>query len=648
MGFILDGLEADHYDRNYGDATLVRRIVGYFQPHARKMITVALMVVAASLVETLIPLAVSRGIDALAGNPGAQLLLAITGGITVLGSLSWFFNFIRQKLSAEAVGDVVLKLREDAFDAVMQRDLSFYDQYPSGTIVSRVTSDTQDFSNVVTLTMDLISQVLLVVIISVVLLVIQPFLGLLTMAMAPVVIIVALSFRRLARWTSQQARRAIAKVNATIQETVAGIAVAKSFRQEQAVYDDFSDINKLAYRVRLRQGLVYDTIFPMLDVLVGIGTALLVYFGGLRALDGQISTGDWYLFMQGLALFAFPLTSIASFWSQFQQGLAASERVFALIDAEPRVVQTDKQPVDELSGEIRLEQVTFSYGAEERKSGGAEETGNLSREPGAGELSDTMVAPESLHHPESPAPTFSVAPVVLRNFSLTIPAGQRLAVVGHTGAGKSSLARLITRFYEFQHGAILVDGRDVRTFDLSQYRRQIGLVPQVPFLFTGTVADNIRYGRPDAEDAAVVAVARAIGGGDWISDLPAGLATEVGERGARLSLGQRQLVALARVLLQDPRIFILDEATASVDPFTEEQIQTGLDQVMQGRTSIIIAHRLSTVRSADRIIVMRKGEIIEEGDHERLLLAGGHYAELYNTYFRHQSLEYIEEVGTFV
>jgi ATP-binding cassette subfamily B protein len=236
---------------------------------------------------------------------------------------------------------------------------------------------------------------------------------------------------------------------------------------------------------------------------------------------------------------------------------------------------------------------------------------------------------------------------VLRGFNLHVPAGQRLAVVGHTGAGKSSLARLIARFYEFQGGRLLIDGRDLRELDLGQYRRQIGMVPQVPFLFTGTVADNIRYGRPEASDVAVTAAAARIGEGEWVADLPQGLQSEVGERGARLSLGQRQLVALARVMLQDPRIFILDEATASVDPFTEEQIQTGLDAVMAGRTSIVIAHRLSTVRSADRIIVMRQGQIIEEGSHEALLAQGGHYAELYTTYFRHQSLEYIESVGAF-
>ena len=234
---------------------------------------------------------------------------------------------------------------------------------------------------------------------------------------------------------------------------------------------------------------------------------------------------------------------------------------------------------------------------------------------------------------------------MLRDFSLDIPVSETIAVVGHTGAGKSSLVRLITRFYEFQRGQLRIDGRDIRTLDLAAYRSQIGLVPQVPFLFSGTVAENIRYGRQEASEAAVEHAARQLGGGDWVNDLPNGLATDVGERGARLSLGQRQLVALARVLLQDPAIFILDEATASVDPFTESQIQAGLDDVMNHRTSIVIAHRLSTVRNADRIIVMRAGQIIEQGSHDSLMASSGHYAELYNTYFRHQSLEYIESVG---
>jgi ABC-type multidrug transport system fused ATPase/permease subunit len=621
----MDGLDAEAYDRTYNDRDLVRRIVGYFRPHARTVAIVGGMVALASLVETIIPIAVSRGIDLLAGNPAAQLLLGLAGGIAVLGSLGWIFNYIRQSLSARAVGDVVLQLREDAFAAVMARDLSFYDQFASGKIVSRVTSDTQDFSTVVTLTIDLISQFLLVLIITVVLFTINTQLALIVLAVTPLVFVAALSFRRIARRATLRGQRATAEVNSAIQETVSGIAVAKSFRQEASIYADFTATNQLAYRVRLMRGLVMNTIFPTLDIISGLTVALIVYVGGRRALAGQLSAGDWYLFVQTLNIFLYPMTSIASFWSQFQQGLSASERVFALIDADPKVTQTASEPVERLKGRIAFEHVQFRYDRPTTKDEGPKEPS-----VDGADGSSLVVGPSSF---------------VLPDFSLDIPAGQTVAVVGHTGAGKSSLARLIMRFYEFQGGRILIDRRDIRTFDLADYRNQLGLVPQVPFLFSGTVADNIRYGRPDASDEDVRQAALKLGGGEWVHDLPEGLATDVGERGARLSLGQRQLVALARVLLQDPSVFILDEATASVDPFTEAQIQAGLDTVMHDRTSIVIAHRLSTVRSADRIIVMRAGRIIEEGTHASLLAQGGHYAELYNTYFRHQSLEYIEQVG---
>jgi ATP-binding cassette subfamily B protein len=237
---------------------------------------------------------------------------------------------------------------------------------------------------------------------------------------------------------------------------------------------------------------------------------------------------------------------------------------------------------------------------------------------------------------------YTASEQVLEDFDLTIQAGETLALVGHTGAGKSSLGKLVARFYEFQGGELLVDGQDIRSFDLHSYHRQLGVVPQTPFLFAGTVADNIRYGQPDATDDEVVAIASRVGGGDWLEALPLGLETPVGEEGKGISMGQRQLVALARVLLQDPAIIILDEATASVDPLTEAQIQEGLDVVLEDRTAIVIAHRLSTIKSADRIIVLREGQIIEEGNHDALMARGGHYAELYDTYFRHQSLEYIE------
>lgn len=598
MGFIMDGLDAEAYDRSYTDSELINRIIGYFRPHLPVMGGVAGMIVLNSLMEAAIPLLIARtlnGIDQLGAAEIWQRSSWLIGAIFLSGVLAWTFNFVRQRYTARTVGNVVLALRKDAFNAVLERDMSFYDEFSSGKIVSRVTSDTQDFSNVVTLTLNLLSQLFQVVVIVVVLFFIDVRLTLITLTIAPITIIAAMTFRRIARRTTTQARRVLAEVNANVQESITGITIAKNFRQEQTIYEEFLRVNAQSYRLSLRQGLVFSGIFPVLGTISGLGTALVLYFGGMSVLAGAVAAGSWYLFIESINLFTFPLTSIASFWSQFQLGLAASERVFALIDAEPRVVQTDNRPVPTVRGQIEFQQVNFSYNDKEQ---------------------------------------------VLQAFNLTIPAGQTIALVGHTGAGKSSLGKLVARFYEFQGGKLLIDGQDIRTFDLKAYRRHLGIVPQTPFLFTGTVAENIRYGNPNATDADVQRVARQVGGGDWIQALPQGLETQISEQGRGISMGQRQLVALARVLLENPAIVILDEATASIDPLTEAQIQEGLDVLLHDRTAIVIAHRLSTIRAADRIIVLRQGEIIEEGDHHELMQQGGHYAELYDTYFRHQSLDY--------
>jgi len=595
MGFIMDGLDAEDYDRTYNDRDLLRRILSYFRPKLGRMLLVAAMIVLLSMSQAAVPLLISWGVDAIEAGTITDVGGQLTAGLLLVGGLGWLFNYVRQSNSSKVTGDVVLRLREDAFDAVLERDLSFYDETPSGRIVSRVTSDTDDFATVSTLTMDLISQVLMVGFVTVLLFLRSVELALLTLLMVPVVIAIALLFRRLARSSTRKAQRSLSRVNANLQETMGGIAVAKNFRQEQQVYDEFRPINQQSYQVTLRQGYVFSAIFPVLFLVAGLGTVALVQLGGTTVLGGGLSAGDWYLFLQGVALFWFPLTSIAAFWSQFQQGLSASERVFALIDAPPRVVQSAAEPVGRLAGRIEFENVTFGY------------------------------------DPANP---------VLRNFRLLIEAGETVALVGHTGAGKSTLSKLITRFYEFQDGRLLIDGRDIRTLELGGYRKQIGAVPQAPFLFSGTVADNIRYPRPDASDAEVLAAAAAVGGGDWIDALPHGLETDVGEHGRALSMGQRQLVALARLLIQDPAIVVLDEATASVDPLTEAQIQEGLDVVLAGRTSIVIAHRLSTIEHVDRIIVLDHGQIVEEGDHATLLAKGGRYCQVYNTYFRRQSPHY--------
>ncbi len=600
MGFIMEGLDAEAYDRSYSDGELLKRIGQYFRPEMGAMLVVGLMIILNSAASMLQPIIGSWGIDKILNDGASSAIWLLFFGLLAAGVLAWLFNFIRQWLTARVVGNVVFTLREDAFSAVMDRDLSFYDTNPSGRIVSRVTSDSDDFSNVVTLTMNLVSQILLVAIIVAVLFTRNVTLALVAVSITPVFVVMALAFRRIARDSTQKAQRSNAVVNSSIQETMNGISIAKNFRQERTLYDEFVPVNDQAYRVTLKQGLVFSAIFPLLFFVAGLGTVLLVYLGGRQLIDGTITAGDWFLFFQSVMLFWMPMTSIASFWSQFQQGLGASERIFALIDAEPEVVQASNDDPGRIRGEIEFRNVGFSYDGKSK---------------------------------------------VLHDFNLTIPAGQTMAIVGHTGAGKSTLGKLITRFYEFQDGDILIDGRSIRSFNLPEYRRQQGIVPQSPFLFSGTVSDNIRYPKPDATDDEVLAAAMAVGQGDWIDSLPDGLKTDVGEYGRSLSMGQRQLVALARVLIQDPAIVILDEATASVDPLTEAQIQEGLDVVLEDRTSIVIAHRLSTIEHADRIIVLDHGDIVEEGTHASLLAKGGRYCEVYNTYFRHQSPNYVPGEG---
>lgn len=605
MGFVLDGLDTEDYDRQYTDKELLQRIISYFKPYNKQMMLVGVMIALNSLAGTASPILIAAGIDMLETNPTVAAAAVVTSGVLLLGVAAWFFNFIRQYFSAKVVGNVVLQLRRDVFEATVSHDMSFFDEHPSGKMVSRITSDTQDFAATVTLTMNLLSQALLVLIMATVLLSIDFWLTMILILMTPIAIGIALSFRKIAREVTQNARRVTATINAQIQESVSGIIVAKSFRQETAVYETFNENNNLGYDAGVKRGLTLVSIFPVLNLASGLSTAILIYAGGMATLPnsffagftGGISAGEWYLFMQSVGYFWWPMLNMASFWSQFQDGLSAAERSFALIDADSKVEQTADEPIGNLQGHIQFQDVNFSYTDKE---------------------------------------------VVLPHFSLDIAVRETVALVGHTGAGKSSIAKLITRFYEFQDGVILIDGQDIRTLNLAQYRQQIGLVPQEPFLFDGSVRDNIKYGLPQADDKRVQWAAEQIDNGDWLGALPHGLDTDVGERGSNLSMGQRQLVALARVILKDPAIFILDEATASVDPFTEAQIQEGLDMIMAQRTAVVIAHRLSTIKTADRIIVMGDGGILEEGSHEQLIAQSGHYADLYNTYFRHQSLSYIE------
>jgi len=602
MGFY-ESLNEEKYDRQYKDRDLLRRIVGSFKLVRRQMSVVAFLTILMSVISAMQPIVVSRALDYLKGSLPLTAVILITSAVFLIGAVDWGINWVRRSLTVRAVGDVVLDLRTRAFRAAAEHDLSFYDQFSSGRIVSRINSDTNDLANLVVIVTDVAAQIFQAILLGIVIVYTEWHLALILFASLPFVLVAALGFRRLARRVTKRGMQAMADVNAAIKETVSGIAIAKNFRQEEGIFGTFDAANRTSYQVNVTRGLVLTLIWPTLNALSGIFTAVLVYAGGMSAAQGAVTVGAWYLFILSLGRFFDPVMNLSAFWSNIQSGLSASERVFALMDAEANVVQTESRDMSPLRGEIKFENVSFRY---------------ADNEP------------------------------VLTDFSLTIHPGENLAIVGHTGAGKSSLAKLIARFYEFQSGRLLIDGGDIRSFNLQQYRRQLGIVSQVPFLFSGTVADNIRYAAPNTTEAEMLSLAHKIGDGDWLETLPDGLNTVVGERGAMLSMGQRQLVALLRVLAQKPAIFVLDEATASIDPFTEWQIQQALSLILAESTSILIAHRLSTVKAADRIIVIEKGKIIEEGSHDELLLRGGHYATLYNTYFRHQSLAYVEQVRELV
>ncbi|MFX1489591.1 MAG: ABC transporter ATP-binding protein, partial [Promethearchaeota archaeon] len=560
------GLEAEEYDRKYRDRVLVKRILKYFIPHKRTMGLIILLLTIGSISNALIPILTSFTLNNIQTNRNIFYIGFVILFIFIINILGWVLNYFQRRSISRVIGDIVLDLQRDAGEAVLNHDLSFFDKNPIGKIVSRINTDSRDFSQVVDLSLDLVSSFIIIILLLVVMAFINLILFLSTLITFPLFFAVALSYRKIARKKALQGQRALASVNAYVKESFSGIQIAKTFRQEEKLYKNFNQVNTVAYKVNLRRGIIFSLVFPVLGLVQGLVLTLIIFFGGSNVLDHVISAGDLNLFLQGLNYLFFPLLFVASFWPVFQSGMAAAERIFALIDTLPLIIQNDNIQPSKLRGEIEFKKLNFFY--EESKA-------------------------------------------VFQNFNLKIKAGESVAIVGHTGAGKSSLAKLIARFYEFQGGDILIDGISIRNYDLSEYRRQIGIIPQTPFLWADTIENNIKYCCKTATKDDVYNALDITSGSDWVEDLSNGLYTDSGERGSRLSMGQRQLVVFARVLLEDPSILILDEATASVDPFTETRIQDALQKTIEGRTSIIIAHRLWTVRHVDRIIVLDHGKIVE-------------------------------------
>ncbi|MEV0348591.1 ABC transporter ATP-binding protein [Nonomuraea sp. NPDC050680] len=589
MSDLFAGLHADEYDRVYGNRRLLARILRYLRAQHGAMLGSAVLVVGSVLLTASVPIVISRMIDQIGRGAGLGLQLCVF--VVAAAALAWAMNWARQAITARLVGGMVYRLQCEAADAALAKDVAFYDENSVGKVLSRVTGDTEGFGSVMTLALNLLSQMLLVLLLGGAVFWIDVDLGLIILATLPILLATALAFRRVARTAAAATRRVMARVNANVHETMMGISVAKSFGRERTVYGDFDEVNRLSYRVYVRQGLIYAVILPILTLLAGLATAVVLYQGGRFAVLGRLSPGEWYFALQALGMLWQPVTQAAAFWSLFQQGLAAAERVFALIDSEHAVVQRGNEPVTGLAGAIEARGLRFRYGP-----------GNT----------------------------------VFEDFEVRLAARETVAVVGHTGGGKSTLAKLIARAYEFQGGELLVDGRDIRSLDLRAYRQRVGVVPQHPFIFAGTLAENIAYGRPGASRADAERAIERMGHHVWSRSMPMSLDDHVSAGGRGVSVGQRQLIALARMFLREPDILLLDEPTASVDPLTERGIQDALSRLFTGRTVLVIAHRLSTIRRADRVLVLDQGEVAEEGRFDELLRRDGPFAALYATYYAHQ------------
>ncbi|HYN90623.1 MAG TPA: ABC transporter ATP-binding protein [Thermoleophilaceae bacterium] len=516
-----------------------------------------------------------------------------TGALTVImiafvatAVLNWAATYLQTYL-INWVGQRALQdLRVELFEHLQRLSIGFYSRNRTGVLISRLTNDIQALDQLVTEGIStLFSATLTLVGTAVILIALDPGLALITFLTFPLLLVASVAFRLASAGAYRLTREKIAQVTAYLQETLSGVRVVRAFGQEPRHRRRFAELNDEHRDANMKTVYLNAVYFPSVELLSAVATAAILLYGGNQVIDGAVTIGVLATFVFYLQSFFDPIQALSQLYTTYQAGMAALDKIFELLDEEPDIA--DRPGAVELPrvrGEIEFDGVTFSYGG------------------------------------EAPA---------LSDVTLTVPPGQTLALVGATGAGKSTLAKLVARFYDPDEGRVMIDGHDLRDVTERSLRSQLGIVPQESFLFSGTIRENIAFGRPEATDEDVVAAAQAVGGHEFIERLPNGYDTEVGERGGHLSAGQRQLVAFARAAAADPRILILDEATSNVDVRTESQIERGLRRLLAGRTAIVIAHRLSTIRGAGRIVVLDHGGVAEQGTHEELLDAGGAYARLY-------------------
>ncbi len=593
------------------DSRLMRRLLRYMKPYKWRVVLALVMVAIVTPLELSPPLIFRKGIDAYF-VPALKHLIPEGSALTGIGWLSLLllavlaFDFLAQYIQIrimQRVGQQTMyDMRREIFAHMQRLPMSYFDRNPVGRLVTRVTTDVDALNDLFAAgVVTMINDFFLLVVMAGLLFKIDRRLALDTLAVLPGILIVTMIFRKFVRDANRRIRTAIARINAFLQEYISGMSVVQLFNRERKAVEEFEKRNRdnmLAWRDAI---LAYALFYPAVEFLSFATIALIFWSGGNRILSGPLTLGVLTAFTMFAQRFFRPIQDLSEKFNILQSAMAASERIFKLLD-EPVLVESDPDaiPLDHPRGEIEFRNVWFSYR-------------NVA-EP----------ADEDW---------------VLRDVSFRVAPGQTIAIVGHTGAGKTTLISLLLRFYDIQRGQILLDGQDIRLIELQDLRRQFGIVLQDPFLFTGTIESNIRLGTLNIDHLAVEGAVEEIGLGEFIRSLPEGVGSNINERGSTLSVGQRQLINFARALAHNPRFLILDEATSSVDTKTELLIREALNRLLSGRTALVIAHRLSTIQHADRILVFHKGRLREQGAHQELLAQRGIYYRLYQLQYKEQELQ---------
>ena len=633
------------------DGRLMRRLLAYLAPYKLVVAVSLVLVLLVSALKLVGPILTKVAIDdyIAAGDLGGLNLVALVYVAALMAQfvISYFQIYIMNMAGQRVMAD----MRREIFSHLQRLHPAYFDKNPVGRLVTRVTTDVEALNELFTSgVVTIFGDIFMLVGIMGVLIYLDWRVALVTFAVLPALFAVTMVFKRRVRVVYRKVRTRIAMLNAFIQENVVGMTVVQLFHQEDRKFEEYSDLNRQHAEANIETILHYSIFYPVVEILSAVAIALIVWYGGGQILLGALTLGGLVAFIQYSEKFFRPISDLSEKFNILQGAMASSERIFGLLDTEDEIrtpafahgaSASASLPPPLRCGETRRSPQGEVGRRDSTKPAGRSRSARPGRSLGEGrpERRDGSVRFESVSF------AYEGDDWVLRDVDVDVRPGEMVAVVGHTGAGKSTLMSLLMRFYDVQHGRVLVEGVDVRDWDLENLRRQFGMVLQDVHLFSGTIASNIRLGDESISDEAVAAAAAAVNLDEWVATLPNGLEEEVKERGSSLSAGQKQLISFARALVHDPKILILDEATSNVDTHTELLVREALERLLAERTSIVIAHRLSTIQKADRIVVLHKGRVREVGTHQELLAERGIYYKLYQLQYKEQEIEDAEKVS---